>query len=127
MFAVRNRPRFQVRPVALIPQNGLTLTLPMTAWQEILVLLTTENKRLCQQVDRLTKNSKSVPMEQPCRVPKGKFRGCVNCCKQTGHRCKKQPEIVYCECRPCDKDRAGKIIFIQNPGHNLATSADLSP
>lgn len=56
--------------------NCLSLLLPTTAWETILVLLTTENNRLHQQVDELTRQSKQLLSETLSRVPRH-FNGCV--------------------------------------------------
>lgn len=85
--------------------------------------LTTENKRLCQHIDRVTKNSNPVPTEKPSRAPKRELKKCIRCCKQTVHKCKVKPQIVCYDCQPCDKDSATNDSHRNDRCANILTPA----
>lgn len=123
--------------VNLMSNKYLTLTLHNTMWQEIILVLTLENRLLYKWMndakERLPMIYKSACVRHGSEKPKWKLTECVNCYKQkivsvvniSISKRDIQPELLNCENVVSEKVKSGVNRFIHKPRHNNIMTADL--
>ncbi|BFZ10329.1 hypothetical protein BsWGS_13368 [Bradybaena similaris] len=91
--------------VTLTQPINMTLTLPVTTWEHLVIFLTTEINQLRQQFCVPPKDSKIVATETIDSVSRRKRKDNVKSCKHRVHKCRARPNIVVYNCQNCERDR----------------------
>ncbi|BFZ10050.1 hypothetical protein BsWGS_13089 [Bradybaena similaris] len=91
--------------VTLTQPINMTLTLPVTTWEHLVIFLTTEINQLRQQFCVPPKDSKIVATETIDSVSRRKRKDNVKSCKHRVHKCRARPNIVVYNCQHCERDR----------------------